>query len=242
MFKRNIFIFVSLFIFSCTFAQKKINVLYLGNSLTYFNNLPEIVKKIAACDSVEMTYRSLSQPNYALVDHWDDGLAQKEIKSGMYDFVVVQQGPSSQAEGREYLLNYGLMIDSLCDQYNATLVSYMVWPQKIRSMDFSGVFDSYKLLADSTHGIFAPAGKAWLKVWDNYPQFMLYGEDNFHPHYRGSLLAAMTVYGSMRKKTSLDFIDYNALKDETLTRADFNVMVRAAERTLIENKSKKKKR
>lgn len=217
-------------------CQKKINVLFLGNSLTYYNNLPELVKLIAACDSVELTYRSISLPNYALVDHWEEGNAQKEIKSGKFTFVVVQQGPSSQTEGRTYLLDYGLKFDVLCDQHNATLVSYMVWPAKARAFDFPGVFESYRLLADSTKGIFCPAGNAWLKVWESYPEFELYGEDNFHPDYRGSLLAALVVYGSIMKKNDLTFVDYNNVKGVSLIKSDFKILVGAAQRTLVEQK------
>ncbi len=222
--------------FVVAFSQKKINVLFLGNSLTYYNNLPELVKLIAACDSVEMTYRSISLPNYALVDHWDEGNAQKEIKSGTYNFVVVQQGPSSQTEGRTYLLDYGLKFDALCDQHNAKLASYMVWPAKARSFDFPGVLESYKLLADSVKGIFCPAGNAWLKVWENYPEFKLYGEDNFHPDYRGSLLAAMVIYGSIMKKNDLTFVDYGKIKGADLIKSDFKILVRAAQRTLVDQK------
>lgn len=220
-------------------AQKKINVLFLGNSLTYYNNLPELVKKIAACDSVDMSYRSISLPNYALVDHWSDGKAQQEIKSGKYNYVVVQQGPSSQLEGRSYLLEYGLKFDELCDQNNARLVVYMVWPAKARASDFSGVFNSYKLLADSAKAIFCPAGKGWLNVWENYPDFTLYSEDDFHPDYRGSLLAALIIYGSIMNKNSMAFTDYHLLKGNVLVKEDYKILVRKAQQTLAGIKSKK---
>jgi len=222
-----------------SYSQKKINVLFLGNSLTYSNNVPELVKVIASCDSVEMTYRSMCFPNYALVDHWDDGIAQQEIKSGAYDFVIVQQGPSSQEEGRTYLMDYGLKFDSLCDQHNTKLVSYMVWPAKARSVDFPEVFKSYKLLADSTKGIFSPAGNAWLKVWEYNPDFRLYDEDNFHPHYNGSLLAAMVIYGSIMRKNNFSFIDYKKIKNSMITLSDFNILKRAAQSSLVKKKAKK---
>ncbi len=183
-----------------------------------------------------MTYRMLALPNYALEDHWNESKAQKEIESGLYNFVVVQQGPSSQTEGRTYLLDYGLKFDVLCDQYNAKLVSYMVWPAKARSADFPGVFESYKLLADSVNGIFCPAGKAWLKVWENYPEFKLYGPDDFHPDYRGSLLAAMVIYGSIMHRSDLSFVDYNKLKSVDLIKSDFKILIRAAQRSLTDGK------
>lgn len=208
------------------------NVLFVGNSLTYSNNLPELVKVIATCDGIEMQYRSIAFPDYALVDHWNEGAVIGEINSGAYDFVVVQQGPSSQAEGRAYLLTYGLKLDSLCDRNHAQLASYMVWPAKARSFDFKGVEQSYKLLADSANAIFCPAGSAWLTVWDRYPEFSLYGVDNFHPHYRGSLLAAMVIYGSMMKKKNLDFVAFEKVKKESLLKSDLRILIQAAEQTL----------
>ena len=195
------------------------------------------MKQIAASDSVEMSYRSICFPNYALIDHWNDGNAQKEIQSGKYNFVIVQQGPSSQQEGRTYLVEWGLKFDSLCDKHRAKLVSYMVWPSKERSGDFGGVHDSYKLLADSAKAIFSPAGKAWQLVWEENPEFKLYSEDNFHPNYRGSLLAAMVIYGSVMRKSSFHNIDVN---DSRLTASDFIVLKRAAQKSLAKKESKKK--
>lgn len=123
-----------------SWGQEKINVLFLGNSLTYYNNLPELVKQLAEGDGVKMTYQSIALPNYALVDHWSDGKAQREIQSGKFNYVIIQQGPSSQQEGRTYLLEYGLKFDSLCDKHNAKLAVYMVWPAKARAGDFDGVY------------------------------------------------------------------------------------------------------
>jgi hypothetical protein len=236
----RIVLVVCFFFYALTsFSQKKVNVLFVGNSLTYFNDLPEIVKRIAACDSVQLSYKSVSRPAYAFGDHWQDGVAQKEIKTGNYHFVILQQGPSSQPDGRAHLLEYGLKFDALCDQNKTVLASYMVWPAKARSFDFPGCQESYRLLADTTNGIFCPAGTAWLDVWKYHPEFTLYGEDDFHPAYNGSLLAAMVIYGSIMKKSDLSRLTYDQLKGEGLTKGDFKILVRAAQRILVMDNLKK---
>ena len=237
---RNFLLIYFLLTASSSFGQKKMNVLFVGNSLTYFNNLPEIVKRVAACDSVDFNYKMIALPDYAIIDHWNDGVIIKEVNSKKYDFVVVQQGPSSQQEGREYLLRYGLKLDSLCDKNKTKLASYMVWPAKARSFDFQGVYASYKLLADSTKGIFCPAGAAWLKLWETNPDFRLYGNDEFHPSYNGSLLAALVIYGSLTKKNSLRFASYDNLNQTDLSRTDFNALLKSAQVVLKETNSKKK--
>ena len=98
---RQFFIFFLLFAV-CIFgvAQgKSTNLLFVGNSLTYTNDLPDIVEKEAKRKGIKVKTTMLAYPNYALVDHLDDGEVQKQIRSGKYDYVIVQQGPSSQEEG-----------------------------------------------------------------------------------------------------------------------------------------------
>lgn len=210
-------------------------MLFVGNSLTYFNNLPELVKQIAACEKVEVSYRTLALPNYALEDHWNDKTVIEEINSGKYNFVIVQQGPSSQQEGRTLLLDYGLKLDSLCEKKKAQLAVFMVWPSKARSTDFQGVYESYKILAESSKSIFCPAGRAWQTLWKNDPAFELYGPDNFHPGLKGSLLSALVIYGRIMKKNSLKFVNHHQVNNEGLSSADLDLMIRAAEQTLREN-------
>lgn len=225
----RILVLISFFAVFQVHGQKKIKVLFVGNSLTYYNNLPEIVKQVAALDSVQLTYEMIALPNYALVDHLAENKVQSLITAGNFDFVVVQQGPSSQADGLEYLLNAAFPLSNLCKKKKAGLVFYMVWPSKSRMQDFAGVYRHYKIAADTTQSIFSPAGSAWQEAWKISPGLTLYGADNFHPSYEGSLLAAMVVYGSISKKKALTFLDYRHFKSENVPQPDFDAMVTAAE-------------
>ncbi|HWA34529.1 MAG TPA: hypothetical protein VG737_10390, partial [Cyclobacteriaceae bacterium] len=68
---RAAFITLVLIVTVCqgAWSQNKSRVLFVGNSLTYFNNLPEIVRKVAASDGVKLTVESIAYPDYALLDH-----------------------------------------------------------------------------------------------------------------------------------------------------------------------------
>ncbi len=213
-------------------SQKKSSVLFVGNSLTYFNNLPEIVRKVAAADGVKLTVESIAYPDYALLDHLAEGKVQKKLESGKFDFLVVQQGPSSQVDGKEWLLKAGFILSPLCKRYGIELIFYMVWPAKSRMQDFPAVYRHYKLAADTTQSVFSPAGQAWLEAWRHSPDLALYGVDNFHPSYNGSLLAAMVVYGSIVQKQKLSSVPYKAFSVENVPRPAFDAMVKAAETAL----------
>jgi len=216
--------------------QTKINALFIGNSLTYQNNLPELVKKIAACDGTQFSYNVFALPDYALEDHWKEGRAVKEIKSGDYNVVIVQQGPSSQTDAYLLLKDYGLKFSEVCKDNHSQLVFFMVWPSKARSFDFAGVYRSYKKAAIQTQSVFSPAGQAWLTLWKTHPDFLLYGPDNFHPHANGSLLAALVLYGSISNKKNLQFVNFEKLKINSLSADELKLLVSAAEQTLAMEK------
>ena len=116
-------------------AQKKeglkpYKILFVGNSLTYSNNLPVLVEQEASKDQIILSTEILAKPNYALIDHWDEGALQKKIKSKSFDFVVVQQGPSSQQEGRELLFEAVKKLSAICEKNKSQLAVFMVWPSQ----------------------------------------------------------------------------------------------------------------
>ncbi len=87
--------------------DSEFNLLFIGNSLTYSNNLPELVEAFALTQGKNISVTTIAKGNYALIDHWGEGVIQTRIETGNYDFVIVQQGPSSQPYGRGLLIEYG---------------------------------------------------------------------------------------------------------------------------------------
>ena len=174
-------------------SQDTIRILFVGNSLTYTNDLPALVELEAKARGVKIKSKMLAYPNYALVDHWNDGELQKHIQSEKYNYVIVQQGPSSQTEGKEMLLESGELIARLCEQSGAQLAFFMVWPSRIYYHTFDGVIANYGMAADSTGTILLPVGKVWKDHFDQTKDFSYYGPDSFHPSLRGSQVAAEVI-------------------------------------------------
>ncbi len=90
--------------------RDELRVLFIGNSLTYTNDLPGMIGKLAAASGQKrFTHKSVAFPDHGLEDHWRRGEARKEIAKKKWDIVVLQQGPSASAEGRESLIKYTRM-------------------------------------------------------------------------------------------------------------------------------------
>ena len=173
------------------------NLLFIGNSLTSSNNLPELVKSYALTQGKEISVEMVARGNYALVDHWNDGAIQSKIQSNIFDFVIVQQGPSSQPYGRALLIEYGGYISALCNTNNAKLAYYMVWPSLTYYETFDGVIETYRMAADINNDILCPVGEVWKSHFDETEDFSYYGGDGFHPSQTGSTVAAQVIYESL---------------------------------------------
>lgn len=177
--------------------SKPIRVLFVGNSLTYINDIPALVKELGKADSILVEYKTIAKPDYGLDDHLNEGVVQKEINKGKYDYVVVQQGPSALPESQAVLISSVQKYKTLCDRAKTKLALYMVWPSRSRIFDLDNVIYSYSNAGKKNNAIICAAGLAWKKTWAVDPGITLYGSDGFHPELAGSLLAALVIYGTL---------------------------------------------
>lgn len=175
------------------------SILFIGNSLTYANDLPALVEQIGREKGIVIKTKTLAYPNYALEDHWNDNNLQTLIASKKYNFVVVQQGPSSQADGRAMLLDYGARIKNLCVTHNTQLAFFMVWPAFANFNNFDGVIRNYTDAAVATNSLLCPVGKQWKEYFVSTGDYTYYGSDMFHPSQRGSENAALIIFKTLFK-------------------------------------------
>lgn len=174
-------------------SKKPVKVLFVGNSLTYTNDLPQLVKKTARQKGVSLKTKMIAFPNYAIEDHWNDGVVQKEIKKNSYDFVILQQGPSSQPPGRKMLFEYGKKFSDLCKKNDAQLCYLMVWPSLTYYHTFDGVIKNYREAAAENDAILCPVGEVWKAHFDVTENLDYYSFDGFHPSLKGSQVAAEVI-------------------------------------------------
>jgi hypothetical protein len=173
-------------------------VLFIGNSLTYTNDLPGLVQQLAHATGGEpLVVSSVTVPNYSLEDHWNTGDAARAIAAGGWDVIVLQQGPSSLDESRVLLVEYAKRFAAEARKVHARVALYSVWPSNDRLAYFDAVTGSYAAAADSTGGLLYPVGEAWRAAWRRDAGLTLYGTDGFHPSQLGTALAAVVIYSQL---------------------------------------------
>jgi hypothetical protein len=173
-------------------------ILFVGNSLTYVNDLPAVVEAMArADDDRPLVVKTVAFPNFSLEDHWREGSARAELVDGRWDYVVMQQGPSSLPENQEHLRTWAARFAEEARKSGTEPALFTVWPASQHSSSFAAVIQSYGEAASAAGGLLLPAGKAWLLAWEEDAGLTLYGPDGFHPSQLGTYLAALVIYGGL---------------------------------------------
>jgi hypothetical protein len=169
-------------------------ILFIGNSLTYSNDLPAMVATMGRAEGRRLECESIALPDFSLEDHWQRGDAQRIIARGGWTMVVLQQGPSALPESRQMLVEYARRFDREVRKVGAKPALYMVWPSRVRRGDFAGVSASYAAAAKAVGGVLLPVGDAWREAWKLDANLPLYGPDGLHPSEMGTYLAALVIY------------------------------------------------
>ncbi len=193
-------------------------VLFIGNSLTYFNDLPGTVAQLAGTMKTTIEVASVAWPNFALIDHVDGkSNALEMIDGASWDYVVLQQGPSSLPLSRDTLLIATRLLDPHIRAAGGRSALFMVWPESSRFVVFDDVRDSYRIAAEAVEGLFLPAGEAWRAAWAADPQLLLYGPDGYHPSELGTYLAALVMYEGITGQDARSLPDQAMIGGRTLS-------------------------
>jgi hypothetical protein len=167
------------------------SVLFVGNSLTASNDLAARVASIAAGAGRPLRTAAVTLSGASLLDHWQDGRALQAIRSGHWDIVAMQQGPSTLPESRAELITSTRQFAAEIRAAGGRPALLVVWP--LPGQAAASVTASSRAAAEASDALLLPAGEAWTKAQQEDSGLVLTQEDGFHPSLLGTWLAALTV-------------------------------------------------
>jgi len=174
-----------------------LRILFIGNSLTYVNDLPGMVRQLGGSNSARpVTVASVAFGNYSLEDHWNRGDALTAIRQGGWDLVVLQQGPSALPESRVNLVEWTGRFAGEIRKVGARPAVYMVWPGLGRQEAWDSVTESYAAAAAAARALLLPAGEALRSAYTTDAGLPLFDADGFHPLPLGSFGVALVIYAA----------------------------------------------
>jgi hypothetical protein len=199
--------------------------LFLGNSYTSTNNLPQETANIATNMGDNLIFDHHTPGGYKLSQHYLDPISKSKIQSNTWDFVILQeqsQIPSSSPFN--FIANVGNLNTFIKQNVPCALTMlYMTWGRKngdaancptnppvctYIGMD-AITRTSYMTQAQLHSAEVTPVGAAWRYVRLNHPSVNLYQPDDSHPTPEGTYLAACCFYTTLFRKDP-SFITYNS--------------------------------
>jgi hypothetical protein len=211
----------ALLLLPCIAKAQQTDVLFIGNSYTYVNDLPGLFRNLALSMGDTVNVGSSAPGGYTFQQHSTYAPTLAAINQQPWDLVVLQEQsqrpafPIGQVQ-TEVFPFAAQLVDSILAHDSCTQpVFYMTWGRQNGDVDncaswppvctYDGMqallHDRYVQMAEDNAAFAAPVGSAWKVVRDTHPLINLYASDGSHPSPEGSYLAASVFYCTLFRRT-----------------------------------------
>ncbi|MBT8369641.1 MAG: hypothetical protein KJO34_01680 [Deltaproteobacteria bacterium] len=175
---------------------KRLKVLFIGNSHTYFNFMPQMLVLMvkAAKHGFSLEVEQCTGKGVSLEWHWNNPTTRKTIATKNWDYIVLQErsaGPLEESASFDY---HAQLLDGEIKNQGAQTILYMTWANRSRFETQSIIAGAYEQVARKIGAILAPVGSAWKRVFQLQPKTRLHHDDDRHANPVGSYLAACVFY------------------------------------------------
>ena len=184
-----------------------LSVLFVGNSYTYFSNMPQIVSLISDRTAVKLITSKSTAGGATLSNHWngEKGLKTKErITNGNYDIVVLQEHSMGTIEGKDDFLKYSKKLSDLIKDSGAKPYFYVTWAREKVPQYQETITGAYQQAARKNGCGLVLVGEAWKQARALRPGIELFTADGSHPSDLGAFLTACvfakTLSGTLPEK------------------------------------------
>jgi hypothetical protein len=220
------------------------SVLFLGNSFTYYNELPEIFKLLASAGGYNVSVDSVTKGGGKLLEFNNELAGEVSDKfKNKWDIVVLQEQskiPTIPKDRKESMYPSVRELNKKITENGAKAMMYMTWGYRYGDKDngyatFEDMQEALKVgymdIAQELSLPVAPVGLAFLKAKQKDKNINLWDDDNLHPNIKGSYLAGCVFYAEIFQKSPVGLNYVSHLSSE-----DAKFLQQIAEETVLNNK------
>lgn len=198
-------------------VKKNPSILFIGNSFTYYHELPSVFLELSVSGGFEPDIYDLTAGSYRLqmfADENDEVGSQvyDALKNYEWDYVVLQEQSRIPAMAPEDLMYPAARtLDTMIHQANGETVFFMTWAYKegdsyevfgkehtnTREEMQTKLAQGYIKIADELDSMLVPAGIAFIRCASQHPDIELWDEDLNHSSPAGTYLTACVFYASL---------------------------------------------
>jgi hypothetical protein len=188
-------------------ATEPLNVLFIGNSFTRFNALPQMVRRLLDADDVgpPAVVTGETRAGATLRRLWLTREVRSRVQAGGYTHVVLQGHSLRPVRRPNELRDYARRFNEVIDQKGAKTVLYATWARARHSDDVPleladpvamqrRVDEIYRAMGRDLGADVAPVGRAFAMAAEEAPRIAVRRADGIHPTPAGTYLAASVFY------------------------------------------------
>lgn len=173
-------------------------VLFLGNSHTFYNDMPQIFANICRERGRDVEVAMQAHPGVTYGWHWKQLTELRfALMYGGFDYMVMQQAAHSPCPGREETLADAGRIIELARQCGVTPIQTMPWAEKRDPGHQKKMYDIFETLGRQYGVTLTVAGNVFEDVFYHHPEIDLYWVDGEHASPYGSYTIAMAAYAAI---------------------------------------------
>lgn len=177
-------------------AQDTTRILFVGNSFTYFYNLPQVVAAMGREKDTPMLTRQSTVGGSNLEQHWkgEKGTRTRALlDQGKWDYVVFNNHSLSPIETPESFIEYGKKFAGLVREKGAEPVFMVTWAYKSNPLMQGEITRMYESLCSETGSDCVPCGPMFSKARLERPDLNLFSDDK-HPSHNGTYLLGLAFF------------------------------------------------
>jgi len=177
---------------------RPLEILFIGNSYTYYHEMPLIVAGLAeAAGGPKIEAARHTAPSCSFERHVEQTGAVEAIGRRNWDLVVLQEKSTRPVDDPLLMHQYARKLHAEIDRRGAKAVFYLTWARQHRPAMQDGLNEAYFAIARELHVPVAPVGLAWQSALAADGQLVLHTEDRSHPNPAGSYLAACVFHATL---------------------------------------------
>jgi hypothetical protein len=187
-----------------------LRVLFIGNSYTAGNGLPDLLAKLGQ-DILSPVSFSVAQhtPDGATWEDHDADPAVGRLIQRRWDYVVLQDQSEQPWLHRGAIKPALLSLDAKIQRSGAKSRLFMTWARRAsaqktptRLVMNEAVNHYYERHAGAVGALVTPVGRAWERALRD-PTVSLHAADGSHPNPRGTYLAACVFYATFTQRSPI---------------------------------------
>ncbi|HTW93053.1 MAG TPA: DUF4886 domain-containing protein [bacterium] len=215
-------------------ADDSLRVLFIGNSLTYVNDLPGLFAGLSEAGGKPVRTDASTFGGYSLEDHTKTQATLDKIAQDSWSFVVLQEQsiiPTIPYWRYNSMYPASRRLDSLIKLQGAKTAFYMTWGYKYGgqhnygdslSPDFQDYFEmqeslrvAYEGIAKELSSTLVPVGMAFARARHTDSLVDLWQVDSCHPMLEGTYLGACVFYAVLYESNPVGLQFYGGLDSAT---------------------------